>query len=102
MPAGRPSLRGEHVLLSRTLELLADERAREEISLGVDLLERSIAAVEHAQVAEEDDDLGCTSTKTSSPPTILTTQRPRRLLHTSTDSPRTGAPYLRAPGEEIP
>jgi hypothetical protein len=49
-------LRGEHDLLSRTLELLADERAREEISLGVDLLERSIAAVEHAQVAEEDDD----------------------------------------------
>jgi len=49
-------LRGEHALLSRTLELLADERAREEISLGVDLLERSIAAVEPVQVAEEEDD----------------------------------------------
>lgn len=49
-------LAAEHALLSRTLELLADEHAREEISLGVDLLERSIAAVSPEEVAESDDD----------------------------------------------
>jgi N-6 DNA Methylase len=48
-------LRPNNELLSRTLRLLAVEEAREEISLGMGLLERAIGAVDPSKVAREDD-----------------------------------------------
>ncbi len=48
-------LRPNNELLSRTLRLLAVEEARDEISLGMGLLERAIGAVVPARVAREDD-----------------------------------------------
>lgn len=50
------ALRGGHALLSQVLELLGNWQARREISLGVSLLERSIAAVDPAALAKKDAD----------------------------------------------
>jgi hypothetical protein len=48
------ALRNGHNLLAQALRLLTDEQARAEIELGIDLLERTIAAVDPSLVSTSD------------------------------------------------
>ncbi|CAN5843558.1 DNA methyltransferase [soil metagenome] len=50
--AAATALRGRHNLLAQTLRVLADEHAKQEISTGVELLERSISAVDPVEIAK--------------------------------------------------
>ena len=50
--AAEDALRGRHNLLAQTLRILADEHAKQEISTGVELLERSISAVDPDEIAK--------------------------------------------------
>ncbi len=50
------ALQGGHGLLAQTLRVLGDPQARAEIALGVDLLQRSIEAVDPAAVSKKDAD----------------------------------------------
>jgi len=54
--AAADALQGGHRLLAQALRVLGDPQAREEISTGVALLERSITAVNPKELAEEDAD----------------------------------------------
>ena len=49
--AAENALRGRHNLLAQTLRILADDQAKAEISTGVELLERSISAVDPDEIA---------------------------------------------------
>jgi hypothetical protein len=50
------ALQNRHNLLAQALRLLGDPQARDEIALGVDLLERSISAVDPAALTKKDAD----------------------------------------------
>ncbi len=50
--AAENALRGRHNLLAQTLRILADDQAKAEISTGVELLERSISAVDPQEIAK--------------------------------------------------
>ena len=50
--AAENALRGRHNLLAQTLRILADDQAKAEISTGVELLERSISAVDPDEIAK--------------------------------------------------
>lgn len=47
------ALRGRHTLLAQVLRVLTEPSARDEISLGVDLLERAIGAVDPSELAKD-------------------------------------------------
>ena len=49
-----------HNLLSHTLKILTDAQARAEIAVGIDLLERSIAAIDIGRLTEAAWTRGCT------------------------------------------
>ena len=54
--AAAETLRSGHGLLSQTLTLLADPQAREELATGVGMLERTIKAVDPAELTRKDAD----------------------------------------------
>src|SRR5215217_1180323 len=55
--AAAQALQSGHGLLSQALTLLADPQTREELATGVGLLERTISAVEPAELTRKDADL---------------------------------------------
>jgi N-6 DNA Methylase len=56
LDSAEQALRRRHGLLARALRLLSDPELRGEIRLGVDLLERSISAIDVAALTREGDD----------------------------------------------
>lgn len=54
--AAASALRKSHGLLAQTLRVLGDHQARAEIAVGIDLLERSIAAIDPKEIAQRSSD----------------------------------------------
>ena len=88
-------------LLARTLELLGQPEARKELSVGFEMLQRSLEALDPKDFRSRSPTSGSISMRTFSRPMIPSFARITGLLHSARSGGVSGPAYQRTPGKAL-